>query len=250
MPDRMEALDRDIVGIIAGLARCARPVDKSGTQTVADFLLLFVKHLLRHLLPGEPEISHRGDNAQADRFTRREKERPYVAIIVLAREKFRRRPVSEVTGRKNVRDGSSDAARHAAALGQMCFDEGAMASGKFAERMQRLHDACAFRPTGTRSGGKRNDGDFAPVNCERATSAKIRKFTRRIVLGAVRLVANQATGIENVVSFYILNHRAGRQSVLRKADAAFLQVGADLLVLRAIEPMFVQQRGEGRAGGG
>src|SRR5437588_10950466 len=138
MPDRMEALDRDIVGIIAGLARCARPVDKSGTQTVADFLLLFVKHLLRHLLPGEPEISHRGDHAQADRFTRREKERPFVAIIVLAREKFRRRPVSEVTGCKNVRDGSSDAPRLAAALGGFFSDQGSWASAKLAERPQSL----------------------------------------------------------------------------------------------------------------
>ena len=116
--------------------------------------------------------------------------------------------------------------------------------------MQRHHDPSAFRPTGTCSGGKRNDGDFAPVNCDRATSTKIRKFRRRIVLAMVRMVANKANVIENVVSFHLLNHCAGRQSVLRKADAAFLQVGADLLVLRAIEPMFVQQRGEGRAGGG
>ena len=51
MADRMEALERRVVRIIVRLACTARPMDQRVTQAIAHFLLLFVKHLLRHLFP-------------------------------------------------------------------------------------------------------------------------------------------------------------------------------------------------------
>ena len=43
MTDGMEALEREVIGVIGGLAGGMGPVDESGAEAIADFLLLFVE---------------------------------------------------------------------------------------------------------------------------------------------------------------------------------------------------------------
>jgi len=48
---RMQALQRDVVGVVARLASGACPVDERRAQAFTDFLLLLIEKLLRHFLP-------------------------------------------------------------------------------------------------------------------------------------------------------------------------------------------------------
>jgi hypothetical protein len=64
--DRVQALHGQVVGVVARLARLSRPRDQRVTQALAHFLLLFVEHLLRHLLPGEAQVARHRDHPQAD----------------------------------------------------------------------------------------------------------------------------------------------------------------------------------------
>jgi len=53
VPDRVQALERQVVDVVAAFARRSRPVDQGGVQALAYFLLALVEQLLRLLLPGK-----------------------------------------------------------------------------------------------------------------------------------------------------------------------------------------------------
>src|SRR2546421_2584854 len=108
-----------------------------------------------------------------------------------------------------------------------------MASGESAERMQSLHDSRALRPPGACARGERDGRHFAATNRIQSRSMSVRQPSRRVVFEAGRTLVYKIRIVEDVVVRDILDHRARRQTILRKPDAAFLQVGADLLVLRA-----------------
>ena len=55
-------------------------------------------------------------------------------------------------------------------------------------------------------------------------------------------------GIDHVAGLHVFDAAAGRQAVLRQADAAAAQIGADLLVLRAVEAVPFEQRGQALRG--
>ena len=76
MADGVQALERQVVRVVAGLARAAGPIDEGVAQAVAHLLLLLIEDLLRHFLPDEPQVADGGDHAQADRFAGREEQRP------------------------------------------------------------------------------------------------------------------------------------------------------------------------------
>ena len=61
MPNRVQTLKRQVVSVIADLPGIPRPADKGLPQTVSNLLLLFVQNLLRHFLPGEPEVANSGN---------------------------------------------------------------------------------------------------------------------------------------------------------------------------------------------
>ena len=65
MPHRMQALQRYVVGVIAGLSGSPSPADECGPETVADLLLLNIQHLLGHFFPGEAKIAFGRDESQA-----------------------------------------------------------------------------------------------------------------------------------------------------------------------------------------
>ena len=81
----MQALEREVVGVVAGLAGGFRPAEQGGAQRVADFLLLHVEHLLGHFLPGEAQVADGGHGAQADGFPLREIERALVVVVSVMR---------------------------------------------------------------------------------------------------------------------------------------------------------------------
>ena len=70
--DRVQALGRQVVGVVAALAHALRPADERGVQALLHLLRLLVEQLLRHLLPGKAQIARHGHQAQADRPPRRE----------------------------------------------------------------------------------------------------------------------------------------------------------------------------------
>ena len=69
MADGVEALEGEVVGVVAGFAALFGPADESGAGGFADFFLLFVETLLSGFFPGEAEVALSGDHAEADRLT-------------------------------------------------------------------------------------------------------------------------------------------------------------------------------------
>ncbi len=72
----MQTLQREVVGIIGTFGAVAGPLDESGVQAVAHFLLLHVQLLLRHFLPSEAKISGHGDETKTDAAAGRQNDCP------------------------------------------------------------------------------------------------------------------------------------------------------------------------------
>ena len=66
MTDRVKALAGQIVEIVGALTGGAGPSGQGRPDTAAHFLLLFVEALLGGFFPGELQISHGGDEAEAN----------------------------------------------------------------------------------------------------------------------------------------------------------------------------------------
>ena len=172
-----------------------------------------------------------------DRFARREQQRALVAVVVLARQKFLGRRVGQVAGGEDVRQRRAGLARNAPALGQVRFDEGAVAPAQFAERMQRLDHARALGPAAAGAGGQGDHRHLAVPQGLQAELLRARaQALRRSVASTTSLV------------LHVLDDRAGGQPVLGQADAAVFEVGADLLVLDAVKAVLLEQArpGSGR----
>jgi hypothetical protein len=161
MADRMKTLERDIVNVVHGFTRISSPIHQSLAEAVPDFLLLFVQYLLRHLLPEETQIPSGRNHAQADRLSRREKKGPLVTVLVIASEKLLDGFMCEVASGENVRDCCTNLPRGAPALGEVRFNESAMAASQFAEGMQRFDDSGTLGPSAPRASRQRNDGSLA-----------------------------------------------------------------------------------------
>src|SRR6266850_7665788 len=161
MSDWMEALKRHIVGVIGGLTCILSPVDQGMAKAVPHFLLLFIQDLLSHFLPHESEVAHGGHHPQADRFSGRQQELSFVAVVFVSSQEVLSRMVREIAGRKNVRNGGAGLARSAAAFCKVSLQKCAMAPAEFAKRVKSFDHACALRPAAACAGGKGNDRDLA-----------------------------------------------------------------------------------------
>src|SRR4030095_9523160 len=95
--NRMQALERDIVRVVACLTGCDCPVRQGGAQRLAYFLLLFVEHLLRHFLPHESQITLRRNESKAHIGSAAQEHRPGIAIVLLAAQAIADRTMSQVT---------------------------------------------------------------------------------------------------------------------------------------------------------
>ncbi len=230
--DGVEALERQVVGVVGGLAGGAGPADERRAEALAHLLLLLVEDLLGHLLPGEAQVAHGGDEPQADGPPRREEQRALVAVPVHPLEELGDRLVREVAGGEDVGEVGAGLAGDAAGLGEVGLDEGAVAAGEPAERVQGLDHAGALRPAAPGAGGQRHHGDLAPSQRGEPSLAE-------------PAVPGERVRGHHVLRPDVLDHRARRQAVLGQADAAVAQVGADLLVLGAVEAVLLQELGEG-----
>ncbi len=146
MADGVQALARQIVGVVAALARLPGPRRQRGPHALAHLLLLLVEPLLRRLLPGEVQVAYRGHKPQADGTPGREPDRAAERRADrLAKETLDRR-VREVAGREDVRNVRAEKARRTLRLREMHLDEAPVAAAEFCERMQALHHAGSLGP--------------------------------------------------------------------------------------------------------
>src|SRR6476646_2395490 len=124
MAHRVETLERNIIGIIAGFAGTPRPSDERVPQTVSDLLLLFIENLLGHFLPQKPKVPDRGNQSEAYRFAWRKKQRAVIGIVLMSVEEGLDGLMREIAGREDVRDGRAVTSGDAAALCQVRFNKG------------------------------------------------------------------------------------------------------------------------------
>src|SRR6185312_5823565 len=113
------------------------------------------------------------------------------------------------------------------AFSKMDLDKIAEPALPFPERMKRFHHAGAFGPPRAGSSGERDHRNLAFAN-----SLAPEIFQMGIFI---------FPRYEEIVLADVLYRRCRRQAVLRKADAAASQIGANLLVRFTIETKLVQQ---------
>ena len=226
MTDRMDALGREVVGVVAPFAAAACPLNESGMKAGADLLLLFIEHLLRHFLPGKAEVAHHGDEAEADAAAGREQHRAGILVVRGLLQVIRNGIMGEIAGGEDVRDWGSGELADAAAFGEVHFDEGAVTPGKLAEGMKGFDDPGPLGPAAAYTGGKGDYRHLAVAECLKTAFA---------------IIAESGAGnIDDFGGGDILNGGAGRQSILGKTDPAAAKVGADLFMKGGIKPSFIQ----------
>ena len=201
MPDGMKALPRRVVGVVGPLAGLLGPADQCRAEAVADFLLLFVEHLMGKLLPGEPQVAGHGDHPQADRPARREHRidasRVEPECLDLA--------VREIARGDHVGYGHCREPSRPPRFRQMHVEKGPMTAGQLAEGMQRLHHPRSLRPAAADARRHRHHGRLAPPQgIEPALPA--------------RLVAGLFVGEGDVFIVHVLDRGGGGETVLRQAD--------------------------------
>ena len=121
----------------------------------------------------------------------------------------------------------SAGAAHPQALGKMHFDEAAVPAAQLRERVERLHHAGPLGPAASHAARQRDHGHGA---------GRQRVHARLAVM-----LGQRARGIQEIVRAGVFDAAARRKAVLRQADAAAAQVGLDLLVLHAVEPVSFQK---------
>ena len=104
--------------------------------------------------------------------------------------------------------------------------ETAVMAGEFREGVEGFDDAGALGPAGADAGSVSEDG---------ALAAAEGGFT-----GGAQGV-RRGVGVEEIGGGNVLDAGGRREAVHREADAAGAEIGADLLVLGAIETVFSEQ---------
>lgn len=82
----VEALEREIVGVVGGFTGFGGPADEGAAETVADLLLLLIEDLLGHFFPCEAEVADGGDHAETDGAALGEDEVALIVVVVVASE--------------------------------------------------------------------------------------------------------------------------------------------------------------------
>src|SRR5262245_42210088 len=129
MSYRMEALQRNVIGVVASFTNCPRPAHQGLSQAVADFLLLLIQDLLGHLFPEKMQIPQSGNHSKTNCFARREKQRSLVVEVVVPVQELLRRLMSQVAGGKYMRECGPCLARDATAFRKMRFNKTSMFPG-------------------------------------------------------------------------------------------------------------------------
>ena len=158
---RVEALEREVIGIVRRLAGFLGPAEEGAAEAVAHFLLLEIEYLLRHFLPCEAQIADRRHHAQPDGSPAGKNHLAFVAVVILTAEEIGGWFVRQVAGGEDVWNSGACESAGTPALGEMNLDEGTVAAIEFAEGMESLADACSLGPAAACAACQRDDGDFA-----------------------------------------------------------------------------------------
>jgi len=102
MPDRVQALQRQVVGVVAALARRSGPADEGRAETLTHLLLLNVEHLLGHLFPGETQVAFGGHEPQAHAATRGQQQGTRVIVSAGPLKQGLGGPMRQVAGGEEV----------------------------------------------------------------------------------------------------------------------------------------------------
>ena len=178
--DRVQALLRQVVGVVAAFAHASRPADQRSVQAVEHLLRLLVEQLLRHFFPGKAQVARHGDQAQADDPAGRQ-----VAAGRDSRSCWRTARVSaiglvgQVAGGDDVRHGRAGQTAHAAALGQVDLDEAAVFAAELDERIERFDDAGPLVQRLPAPAGQRDDGHLAIRERLQAEIVQARRAARQ-----------------------------------------------------------------------
>jgi hypothetical protein len=112
----------------------------------------------------------------------------------------------------------------------------AVPAAQLAEWVQRLHHAGALRPAAAHARGQGDHGQLA---------SRQGLHSRPPVIGG-----QGSERIHDILLLRIADVGVHGQAVLRQADAAVFQVGADLLVLRPVKAVLFEQLSQALPGAG
>jgi hypothetical protein len=98
------------------------------------------------------------------------------------------------------------------------------------EGMERLDHSSSLRPSASRPGRERHDGDFAGGECAAANLDELGIHSR--------------PGVEDIPGRHILHHGRGGKAILGETNESPPQVVANPLVLGPVEAVIGQQFGE------
>ena len=134
--------------------------------------------------------------------------------------------VSEVARGENVRDVGAEEGGGVAGFGEVDLGKAAVLAGEFSEGVEGFDDAGALGPTGADAGGVGEDGAFAAAEGGFAGGTE---------------GGGRGVGVEEVSGGDVLDAGRGGEAVHREADAASAEIGADLLVLGAVETVLGEE---------
>ena len=213
--DRMQALQRQVVGVVARLRPRRAPSRSSAARRLSRTFCCCSSSICC------------GISSHAKRRSRVHRHQPQADAASRAKAGAARRSrncrraleirldgvVREVARREDVRQRRAAERADAPALREMHLEKVRCRPPSLAERMQRLDHARALRPAAADAGGERDDRDFA---CAQRFESAARGSCPGKPLGGVEI---------DVSGAHVLDDGARRQAVLRQADAPVPQIG-------------------------
>lgn len=232
--DGVETLEGQVVGVIGSFADGGGPADEGVTETFADLLLLLVEHLLRGFLPLEAEVAFGGDEPQADGAAGGEEDGAGVVVVLDVAEEVLDGFVGEVAGGEDVGKLEVRAAGLLIGLGEVKFEERAVATGEAGEGVKGFADAGALGPAGAGAGGEGDDSQFAALEGGETGGVGL-----AVGFGGEEPIG----GGEEIGGFDVLDGGAGAETVLGETDTAFAEVAADAFVEGGVEAVGFEEGG-------
>ena len=102
MPDRVQALGREVVAVVGSLANRAGPVHQCGLDTFAHFLFALIQDLVTDFLVGKPQIADHRNHPEPDRATEGKPQGAGIAKFFVPAERSLDRPMGQIAGGKDV----------------------------------------------------------------------------------------------------------------------------------------------------
>ena len=121
MANWVHALVGNVVGVVGTFTRCPRPIDQSGSQALAYFLLLFVQDLLGGFFPQKTQVASCRNHPQAHALPRRYVQRPFKTKVIVHLQLFPDGPIRQIASCENMGDRPAALFGDRTILGQVDF---------------------------------------------------------------------------------------------------------------------------------